>query len=79
MAIPTIYLKLPLVDPAAIPLRCDAPVAIGSVVTSNLIGLSTVGIGGKGGRMGEETSDIMPVFNISLPYPSGGEASIIAN
>ena len=67
MVITTHYLKLPLVDPAAIPLRCDAPVATGSVVTSNLIGLSAVGIGGKGGRMGEETPEIMSVFNISLP------------
>ena len=74
-----VYLKLPLEEETAIGLRREAPVAIGSDATSNCIGLSSLGIGGKGGRMGEGASVIAFAFTISLPYPSGGEVPIIAN
>ena len=40
---------------------------MGNDATSNCIGLSSTGMGGSGGSMGEDTSIFVFVFAISFP------------
>ena len=57
----------------------DVPAAMDRDATSNCTGLSSTGMGGNGGRMGDTTSFMILLLDtMVLPYPSGGEAPTIA-
>ena len=57
----------------------DVPAAMERDETSNCTGLSSTGMGGNGGRIGETTSFMILLLDtMALPYPSGGVAPTIA-